>query len=164
MPNIARCKIIHQWFYIVITHVRNQLIPFSFEMKQDACTSFTLSICTTHTIDTALIENGCACAISLTALDVYDYPENILSNLEIVPLKNCKLFFVFFLLRLLLTYASSSRKSMIATLYNSNNVIRMKWWNKWIHMVVMVMVYCSYNIIKIFCHFTAPLSFYESLT
>ena len=31
-----------------------------------------------------------------------------------------------FLLRLLLTYASFSRKLMIAILYNSNNVIRMK--------------------------------------
>ena len=31
-------------------------------------------------------------------------------------------------------------------------------------MVVMVMVYSSYNDIEIHCHFTAPLSFYESLT
>ena len=31
-------------------------------------------------------------------------------------------------------------------------------------MVVIVMVYSSYNIIEIVCHFTAPLSFYESLT
>ena len=31
-------------------------------------------------------------------------------------------------------------------------------------MVVVVMVYSSYNIIEILCHFTAPLSFNESLT
>ena len=30
--------------------------------------------------------------------------------------------------------------------------------------MVIVMVYSSYNIIEIFCHFTAPLFFYESLT
>ena len=30
-------------------------------------------------------------------------------------------------------------------------------------MVVLVMVYSSYNIIEIHCHFTALLSFYENL-
>ena len=52
---------------------------------------------------------------------------------------------------------------MVAILYNSNNVIRMNdeiseyiWWS-WSWFTVV-------TILEIRCHFTAPLSFYESLT